>query len=820
MVKKLFLVIVLALGAAAFVPAFAQMSDEAVVKYVQDGLAAGKSQNAMARELMARGVTPEQAERLKSKYASGNGEISAVKTPGTQEERRRSSSAKKERTAGTQDNTYLMESELAAGDMGAVFSSMTTGTRVVDGDSAPMVFGRSVFASKNLTFAPNENLATPENYRLGPGDEVIIDIWGTNEVSLRQTISPDGNISIANVGLISLNGMTVREADAYMRKKLGKIYSVEGDGAKSEIKLTLGSIRTIQVNVMGEVSVPGTYYLSSFSNIYHALYMAGGVSRLGSLRDIQLVRNGKKVASIDVYDFILNGNSSGDVNLMEGDIVLVQPYAALVDISGHVKRPMLYEMKEGETIADLITYAGGFTGDAFRNSLRTIRKNGKEYRVYTVDEPEYAGFKLVDGDEVSVEAMLDRYENKVEVNGAVYRPGIYELGDRINSVRQLITKAEGLRGDAFAGRAILQREKEDLTLEVIPVDLGKLMSGEIADIPLHKNDVLYVSSIHELQDIGYVRVMGAVARPGDHVFAENLTIEDVIIQAGGLLESASTARVDVSRRIKKPGLTETMDTLSENFSFAVKDGLVIDGDQGFILEPYDYVYVRMSPGYSEQRHCVVTGEVVFPGTYALGMKNERLSDFVRKAGGLTLVAYVKGARLIRTMSEQERALMEATLKTASRGADSLDVSKLELASEYQVGIDLEAALANPGSEIDLVLREGDRLEIPEMVSTVRISGNVLYPNTVIYNGSMKVKDYIAQAGGFGFQAKKNRAYIVYYNGTVAKASLSKKGVVAPGCEIIVPQKRRKGNTLAEILSISTTAASLGTMIATIGNIIK
>lgn len=804
MVKKLFLVIILALGGVMAVPAFAQMSDEAVVKYVQDGLASGKSQEIMAKELMEKGVTREQAERLKARYdADKDAVYEAAMTPGVQESRRRGSSSTAE--------PFVQEINM--------ITSSVMGT-VEDKNDDRMVFGRNIFTSRNLTFAPNENLATPENYRLGPGDEVIIDIWGTNEASLRHTISPDGTINVSNVGMISLNGMTVKEADAYMRKKLGKIYSVEGDGAKSEIKLTLGNIRTILVNVMGEVAVPGTYYLSSFSNIYHALYRAGGVSELGGLRDIQLIRNGKKVASIDVYDFLLNGNSSDDVNLMEGDIVLVQPYNALVDITGNVKRPMLYEMKEGETMSDLITYAGGFTGDAFKNSLTTVRKNGREYRVYTVDEPQYATFTMMDGDAVNVAPMLDRYENRVEIKGAVYRPGIYELGDRISTVKQLVDKAEGLKGDAFLNRAVLQREKENLTLEVLPIDLGLLMSGEAEDIPLRKNDVLYVSSIHELQDVGYIMVMGAVAKPGQLIFAENLTIEDAIIKSGGLLESASTVKIDISRRIKNPMGMEATDSLSRNFTFALKDGYVIDGEPGFLLQPYDFVYVRQSPGYSAQCHCEISGEILFPGDYALDTKNERLSDLVRKAGGLTHAAYVKGARLIRLMSEQERELMDATLETATRGADSLDVGKLDFTGEYQVGIDLEAAIANPGSAVDLVLREGDRLEIPEMVNTVRISGNVLYPNTVVYNDSMKVKDYIAQAGGFGFQAKRNRAYIVYYNGTVAKAGMSKKGVVAPGCEIVVPQRRKKDNTLAEILSISTTAASLGTMIATIGNLIK
>lgn len=784
-------------------PAGAQMSDAAVKDYVKAGLASGKSQEDLARELAARGVTREQAERIKKNYDEGQNE--AVRTAGVQEMARRHDSG---------------ISEINASDFDLITSDVQDVTGVSNAQAARLVFGRNIFTNRNLTFAPSVNLPTPANYVLGPGDEVIIDIWGTNQATIRQTISPEGTINIQDIGLVNLNGMTVRNADAYMRRMLGRIYSVDGSEAGSEIKLTLGNIRTIQVNVMGEVAVPGTYYVSSFSNIFHALYRAGGVSNLGSLREISLIRHGKKIASLDVYEFILKGKSPEDIMLQEGDIVLVPAYEMLADISGNVKRPMFYEMKSGETLDNLIEYAGGFTGDAYKSNVKLIRQNGKEYQIYTVDAPEYASFGLMDGDAVSVGAMLDRFENKIEIKGAVYRPGMYQLSGSVKTVKQLIAKADGLKGDAFTNRALLQREKEDLTLVVIPVDVAAIMNGSAEDIALQKNDILFISSIHDLKDVGEITVHGEVARPGVFIFADNMTLEDVIMQAGGLLESASTAKVDVSRRLKNPEATEATDTLNYVFTFAVKDGFVVEGDPDFVLEPYDHIYVRRSPVYNVQSNVRITGEITFPGEYSLSGKNERLSDLVAKAGGVTPWAYVRGARLSRLLSDEERSRNRATLEVLDNSRDSINVTKLDLSNRYYVGIRLDEALANPGGDADLVLREDDILVVPQMSNTVKISGNVLYPNVVTYNSNMSVNDFVAMAGGYGYMAKKNRAYVVYINGTVARAKRYSKSVVEPGCEIVIPERRKNQQALENIMGIATTTASLATMIATIGNIVK
>lgn len=795
MIKRLStLILVVCTLALASLPAGAQMSDDAVIAYVKQGMANGKSQEDMAMELARKGVTREQAERLQARLQSGNSTGTAVKTAGVQERNRRM-------TEGVFE-TPVVDVVTEAGEPGK-----------------PQVFGRNIFTNNDLTFAPSENLPTPVDYKLGPGDEVIIDIWGNNQATIRQTISPDGTINIPDIGLVSLNGMTVKEADSYMRRKLGQIYSVDGEDAKSEIKLTLGNIRTIQVNLMGEVAVPGTYYLSSLSNLYHALYRAGGVSDLGSLRDIRLIRKGKTVATVDIYDFILNGKSPDKISLEEGDIIVVPAYDRLVAVTGNVKRPMTYELIDGETVETVIEYAGGFAGNAYKDNIRVVRQNGKEYQVFTVDAPEYASFALEDGDELTVGQMLDRYSNKLEIKGAVYRPGIYQLGEGVNTVAQLIAKADGLKGDAFTNRGLIHREREDLTLEVIPVDVKAILSGTSPDVELKKNDVLYIPSIHDLKDQGTISVDGEVARPGAFVFAENTTLEDAIMLAGGLLESASTAKIDVTRRIKDAESTEQTENIAEIYTFSFKDGYVLDGEAGFVLEPYDHVFVRKSPSYTAQTSVTIRGEVTFPGSYTITQRTERLSDLVEQAGGANQWAYVKGARLNRKMDAEEKARLKSTLQVLDSAIDSLDVSMIEMSERYYVGIDLAAALANPGGSADLVLREGDVLIVPQYNNTVKISGNVLYPNTVTYSPDMTVNDYVTMAGGYGFRSKKSKAYIIYMNGTVARARRYSAGVVEPGCEIVIPKKREKKGGLQEVLGVATTASSLATMMATITNLI-
>lgn len=644
------------------------MTDQQVLEYVKQGMSEGKDQRQMATELARRGVTREQAERVKKLYEQEQG-VSTSKMSGTElNEARLREATQEESTTSVLENPQPDSRELAQENQ---------------------VFGRNIFNTRNLTFEPSVNIATPPNYRLGPGDEVIIDIWGTSQNTIRQQISPDGTINIEKIGPVSLSGMTVSEANGYLKRVLGKTYSgLDAPDGTLEIRLTLGNTRTIQINVMGEVVQPGTYALSSFSTVFHALYRAGGVSDIGSLRNVQVTRNGKTVAKVDVYDFIMKGKTQDDIRLQEGDVIIVPAYEALVQISGNVKRPMKFEMKKNETLATLISYAGGFSADAYTRSLRVVRQNGEEYEINTVKEIDYSAYPMRNGDVVTAEAILNRFTNKLEVRGAVYRPGIYQLNGEINTVRALVNEAKGLTGDAFTNRAVLQREREDLTTEIISVDVRSIMAGTSPDIPLQKNDILYIPSIHDLEDRGDVAIFGEVAKPDSYSYSDNMTLEDLIIRAGGLRESASTVRVDVSRRIKDPKSTVSTDSIGQMFTFALKDGFVIDGEQGFTLQPYDQVFVRRSPGYQAQQNVRVTGEVIFGGTYAMTTTEERLSDLVKKAGGATPKAYLRGAKLIRVANDEEKKRMRDVINLMNRqfGEAMMDSLGIRVEDTFSVGI--------------------------------------------------------------------------------------------------------------------------------------
>ena len=794
-----------------------QMSDEQVVQYVKEAQRSGKSQKQMTTELLRRGVTKEQVARIQKKYAEQSTAAEGVENKPSQLRERTSLMKDGQATRGTSYEEAQLEEQKEIIDLKR--EAKTTPEAPVSN-----IFGHNLFTSRNLSFEPSANLATPVNYRLGPGDEVIIDIWGASENTIRQTISPEGTILVRALGPVHLNGMTVKEANAFLQREFSKIYSgISGNEPNSQIKLTLGDIRTIQINIMGEVSVPGTYTLSAFSTVFHALYRAGGVNRIGSLRSIKVVRGGKTFADLDVYDFLMKGQMKDDIRLQEGDVILVEPYQELVEIVGKVKRPMFYEMKPTETVATILKYAGGFTGDAYKKAVRLVHKSGREHQVYNVDEMDYSVFRLDDGDMITIDAVLDRFENRVEVRGAVYRAGLYQLDGTVNTVKQLIKKAEGLRGDAFLNRVMIDREHEDLSHEIIAIDLGGLLRGTVADIPLQKNDILYIPSINDLKEEETVAIYGEVANPGTFLFSKSMTIEDLLVQAGGLLEEAATTRVEVTRRIKDPKSTSVSSVLGKTFTFDIKDGLLVGDTENFYLEPFDAVYIRKSPAYRRQQNVTVAGEVLFSGSYSLLQKNERLSDLINKAGGVTPDAYVKGARLIRRLSEEEKRRQSDVLRMAQNkeGKDSISVSKLDISDTYVVGIDLEKALSNPHSDYDLVLREGDVLYIPEYINTVKISGAVMYPNTVIYQRDKKLKHYINQAGGFGHLAKKKRAYVVYMNGTVARLKARSAKAIEPGCEIIVPSKsEKKRMALSEILGISSTTATIAAMVATLANAFK
>lgn len=843
----------LACGATG-VKAQSQMTDSQVMQYVQQGLQQGKDEKVIALELLQQGATQEQILRLKETYQqtqTGTGGLNASSEEGLGLRSLNSRQRVVNRKENTPDNNDLLKSEnlekylkkkeaekggqtlrsdqyLMSDEMkesrlkrqelemrlSGVGEEPAAGEEVNPEDQ---VFGRNIFNIENLTFEPNNNVATPSNYCLGPGDEVIVDIWGASQTTIREEVSPDGYVNISDLGPVYVNNMTMDEARRVLKGELKKIYA----DAETHIQVTLGNIRTIQVNVMGEVRAPGSYVLSSFSTVFHALYASGGVSDIGSLRNVKVSRAGKVAATLDVYDYIMNGRIQDDVRLQDGDVVIVPAYDELVKVTGKVKRPMYYEMKEGETMATLLEYAGGFMADAYKKSVSVQRKNGREYSVATVDEIDFSAFRTMDGDVVTVDPILDRFSNRLEVRGAVYHPGFFELGGSLNTVRQLVEKADGLLGDAFLSRAVLYRERDNMTKEVISVDIKGILDGTSPDLALQKNDILYIPSIHDLKDLGTVKIFGEVNQPGEYTYADHMCLEDLVITAGGLKESASTVRVDISRRIHDPKGTEETAKVGENFTFHLKDGFVIDGEPGFILAPYDQVYVRRSPSFSEQKNVSVQGEVLYEGEYSLNTKSERLSSVISRAGGVNMFAYVRGAKLLRVANQEELKRMEDVIRMIRKEIGDNEVNTLDLKvdSMFTVGIDLEEALANPGSDADIVLRAGDVIQVPEYNNTVKINGAVMLPNTVSFIKGKGVDYYLSQAGGYSNNAKKKQKFIIYMNGQVAKVKGSGKKQIEPGCEIVVPSKKRNIN-FATLMSGATSFTSLATMLTSLVAILK
>ena len=810
--KKLFLFLCFFVLASV---CYAQgMSDQQVIQFMQKEAKAGTPQSQILTKLMQRGVKVEQIQRLRKMYNSKikNSSMGAAAAVSAAESRMRKQNAATKRTVGmTEETNTEMLGDITAADvsMPAMRDSINN---LFNGKK---VFGRDIFNNKNLNFEPNMNLATPQNYVLGPGDVVYVDVYGASQKTEQLTVSPDGDITVPGYGPIHVAGLSVAGAQSKIRSTLGSRY------ASSNIKLTVGQTRTIQVNVMGEVQAPGSYTLSAFATVFHALYMAGGTNSIGTLRNIKVYRQGKLVSTVDVYQYILSGRLAGNIRLQDNDVVQVGPYDCMVDISGNVKRPMAFEMRKNESVKTLLDYAGGFSANAYKDQIRLIRRSGRLKTVYNIKEFDMNGFKLADGDSLSVDSMLDRFENMVEIRGAVFRSGMYRLGQEVTSVKSLIEAADGLMEEAMTSRAVIRRVKPNRTYEVISVDVQGIMDGTVADEPLKNEDILFIPTLQERLSERIVTIRGEVQFPGNYEYADNETIEDLVLRAGGLTDAASTVKVDVSRRIRNAKALSAGDEISKNFSFALKDGFVVDGAKDFTLEPYDVVQVRKSPGFMEPRSVRVEGEVAFDGQFTLSKKNQRLSDLIEAAGGVTSQAYVKGARLERKMTDDEKARLQAAIEAAKQNAadkDSINLEQLETADVYTVGIDLEKALANPGGDYDIVVRENDRLIIPEYNGTVKISGNVLFPNTVAYMNGKSWKYYVNQAGGFGERSKKSKTYIVYQNGTVSQVG---KGKIEPGCEIIVPRKGKRDMTnIMQWVSIGTSMASLATMFATIGNLIK
>ena len=815
------------------------MSDAQVMRYIQREVKAGTSQSQIAVKLMQRGVDMKQLQRVRQQASTTqSGSKSTTGTSGGSVD----GSSRLRKSNGSvmvdaQGNPiYSQTSAFALGAAGEIeniadrpnvyltdsMSTMVNGKRV---------FGRDIFNQRMLTFEPNMNIATPANYVVGAGDHVIIDVYGASQKSEQLEVSPDGTITVEGYGPIHIAGLTVTAANAKIKEQLGQRYR------SSSIKMTVGQTRTISVNVMGEVTAPGTYTLSAFATVFHAIYMAGGVTGVGTLRSIKVYRGGRQLTVVDVYDYILNGKLTGNVRLADNDVIVVGPYDCLVDIVGQVKRPMAYEMRKGESLATLLKYAGGFSAKAYKKGVQVNRVSGEQYSAYNVSEFDLSSFKLMDGDSVTVDSILERYTNTVQIKGAVFHPGMYDWGRTNNTVRSLIESAGGLTEDAFSVHAVLHRMKPDRVRKVLSVDVEGIMAGTVADLPLENEDILFIPFRSETLNERTLTIHGEVQMPGVYEYAEDETIEDFILQAGGLTDAASTARVDISRRISDPGATVSPNEIAKVFSFTVKNGMVVDGDRSFTLEPYDEVFVRRSPAYQPQRNVLVDGEVLFPGQYSLSTKNQRISDLVKAAGGVTDQAYVRGARIERVMTEDEKFRNRQVLdlvrqKGQNAGLDMVmqdeeaadyDINQARDSVEndtvrYSVGIELDKALANPGSDYDVTLKEGDRLIVPEYNGTVKINGNVMYPNTVAYSEGKKYKWYVNQAGGFGSRSKKSRTFVVYQNGTVSKA---KKAKIEPGSEIIVPSKTTTASdVIGQVGAVGTSMATLLTLLISVVNLVK
>ena len=679
------------------------------------------------------------------------------------------------------------------------------------------IFGFDLFKSKDLTFQPSLNIPTPENYRLGAGDNIIIDIWGVSEKTYQLQISPEGSIRIPNLGPIYLNGLSIEQATAKINDRLKKIFSSLGENTYSDI--SLGQLRTITVHIVGEASNQGSYTLSSFATVFNALYYAGGPNENGSLRYIDLYRNNKKIETIDVYDFLFNGVNK-NINLQDQDMIIVRPYKNRVQIKGEVKRQGYYEINADESLADLLSYAGDFTGTAYSESITIKRNKGLKRSIETIRKEDFSNFELKNGDVIIVGEIIDRFENMVQISGSVNKPGQYEFNEG-ETLSQLINKAEGVTEDAFYNRGIILRLNDDFTTRSISFDLNKVLNGE--DIKLQNEDFVVIKSIFDLREKYVVSIQGEIRKQGDYIFIDSMTVEDLILQAGGVKETAARSIVEVARR-KEFNDKSDISTSARIFNFGISENLELsESASSFILKPFDLVVIRKSPYYEKQQIVEIQGEANFPGKYVIEKKNERISDLLSRGGGLTNYAYVKGATLIRRTeyfsneASELAKLRRENLKELAQRDTLLSESDVRLKDKESIGINLEEIIKSPGSKYDLILKEGDVLGIPKQLQTVRLRGELLYPSIIRYDKSNSFKDYISQSGGYTDVAKPGKSYVLYANGEVKRTKkillINVFPKIEPGAEVIIPKRPDKRKiTPGEIIGLTTGVATFGLII--------
>jgi protein involved in polysaccharide export with SLBB domain len=790
------------------------LSDAQILSFLKQAKSSGMSESELERLALQRGMSSTEVNKLRLRIETlQSNRMDADGTATT-------TSSLRTVTDTTGNAFSLYESSLSPDD-----------------SLRRRIYGSSLFLSKQPLFEPNLQMATPKNYVVGPGDQLHVDIYGASEVSHHFVVSPEGRINIPFVGVINVSGLTIEEATSRIRNQLATVYGAIRSGG-TKVNVTLGNIRTIKVVISGEVMKPGTYSLPSLASVFNALYSAGGPTAKGSFRDIRLVRNNQIIAAIDLYEFLQKGFFDDNIRLEDLDVILVPPYLSRVELTGEVKTDAIFELKPGETFEDLLQYAGGFSEKAYQQRVKVVRNTGVEQRIEDVFQSQFAQFEPRTGDVFTVDQILDRFENRVTIEGSVFRPGEYELSPGL-TLSMLIKKADGLKEDAFLNRGMIIRHKDDLQLEQLSFNVADILAGTAPDVLLKREDLVRITSLYDLKETFTVDIEGEIRRPGTFNFAEGMTLQDLIVMAGGFRESASEARIEIARRIRNSDVSSESAAIAEVFQLDIHRQLSKnDGD--FVLNPFDKIIIRTASGYETQKVVRIEGEVLYPGSYPILRKDERISDLIKRAGGFTAHAYMEGASLKRSgrrtvvaqesaaekadreLKEQEEATKLATFKSLQRASSIEDVdleAEASLRNDY-VGINMERIVNKPGTKGDLILEDGDIVRIPKELQTVKISGEVLAPSTAIYNSSKGFKQYISQAGGFSTKALRKSSYVLYANGSVKSTNrflfFNNYPPIKPGAEIFVPQKpERERMNAQQWIGVSTGLASLAAIILTI-----
>jgi len=791
-----------------------ELSDDQVRSFMRQAEASGMGDAQLEQMAQARGMRPEEIKKLRDR-------VDKLK----KDDKKQSSdldpnSIKPKKESGDREMNFEQDS------IGAQKDPETEAEKAFK-ELRSKIFGADLFKNSKLTFEPNLSIATPKNYVIGPNDELLIDIYGNSEASYNLKVSPEGNINVEYVGIIPVAGLTIEAATSRIRSRLSTVYSGLRNGTTS-LNIAVGNIRSIKVILTGEIVKPGTYTLPSLANVFNALYSSGGPTENGSFRSIELIRGGKKIATLDIYDFLMKGEMSDNLRLQDQDIIRVPVYQSRIEIVGEVKRPGIFELRTGESFKDLLTFAGDFTENAFRSRVKVLKNTEIERKIADISSDKFLEYKPNTGDKYFVDRVLERFLNRVSIEGAVFRPGAYELEQGL-TLAQLVKKAEGLKEDAFRQRAYITRLKPDNQTELISVDLAGILNGRVRDILLLREDVISVSSIFDLKEEYKVSIDGEIREPGTFEYAEKMTLEELILKAGGFTEAATVQRVEISRRVKNSNLTAADAITAQVFQVDIDKDLNFSKPK-FELQPFDIISVRSSIGYEVQRQVKVEGEVLYPGMYTIISKDERVSDLLRRAGGLTALGYAKGASLKREgpaktdgknaidQNEEDQNKIAKLQRLQENVKDTIGTKvQEEILKNVYVGIELDKIIENPGTQADLILEEGDVLRIPKQLQTVKVNGEVLYPVTTIFSQGRGFKHYISQGGGFSNKSLKRRSYVIYANGAVKSTSkmflFNNYPAIEPGSELFVPQKEDKRPlSAAEIVGVSSGLASLAVII--------